>query len=401
MSSHDKPVGKNGSARPTQVRGSGPSGRAGSSLSEIGKNGLSSTLPLNSRQILLIGLAAAPILAAFVWSYLPTLADVVHQWNTQSDYSHGYFVVPVALFLLWVRRDSFPGWSGRIVWSGLILFAASLALRWLGGYYFLGSVDAWSMVVWVAGVVCVLAGWRVLLWASPAIVFLFFMIPLPYSGERMLSVPLQGVATTFSTVGLRFLGQPALAEGHTILLGDARLEVVDACSGLRIFVGILALAYAYLVIVRRPVWQKAIVALSVIPVTLIANSTRIVVTGLLSQYFSSEAAHTFTHDLAGWFMIPFAAGLFALVLWYLNRAFVAEETLAPESLLKSGRPPRVAPRKSHVKSGAKAIPSASRPKAVRTRESTSREAAKSASARSESGSTGAEEPADVALRSTP
>ena len=198
------------------------------------------------------------------------------------------------------------------------------------------------------------AGWRVLWWASPAILFLFFMIPLPFSAERMLSLPLQGIATKLSTAGLRFFGQPALAEGHTILLGETRLEVVQACSGLRIFVGILALAFAYVFIVRRPIWQKIIVGLSVIPVTLVANSTRIVITGLLSQYFSSDAAHTFTHDMAGWFMIPFAAGLFALVLWFLNHAFVAEENVAPESLLRL-------PQKSPRNSGAEK-PTVSRPR---------------------------------------
>lgn len=286
------------------------------------------------RQRAVLGVTILPLLVAFIWSYWPTLVEMVRQWDTQPDYSHGYFVIPVALFLLWVRRDSFPGVAGRIAWGGLIPLFASLGLRWLGGYYYLGSIDAWSIVFWCAGVVWLFAGWRVLWWASPAVVFLFFMIPLPFSAERMLSLPLQRVATLLSTGGLRFFGQPALAEGHTILLGETRLEVVQACSGLRIFVGILALAFAYIVIVRRPLWQKAVVALSVIPVTLIANSTRIVVTGLLSQYFSSDAAHTFTHDLAGWFMIPFAAGLFALVLWYLNRAFIAEEDVAPEALLR-------------------------------------------------------------------
>ena len=290
--------------------------------------------PFSARQAVFTSAIALPVLVAFVWSYLPTLIEMVHQWDTQPDYSHGYFVIPVALFLLWVRRDSFPGLTGRIAWSGLLLLFGSLGLRWLGGFYFLGSVDAWSMVIWCAGVVWLFAGWRVLCWASPAVAFLFFMIPLPYSAERMLSLPLQRIATKASCIGLRFLGQPALAEGNTIRMGETQLEVVQACSGLRIFVGILALAFAYMVIVRRPLWQKAIVALSVIPVTLCANSCRIIMTGLLSQYFSSEAAHKFTHDLAGWFMIPFAAGLFALVLWYLNRAFVAEETVAPEALLQ-------------------------------------------------------------------
>jgi exosortase len=153
----------------------------------------------------------------------------------------------------------------------------------------------------------------------PSVAFLWFMVPLPFSAERWLSLPLQRVATKLSCWALVSLGQPALAEGNTILIGDFRLEVEQACSGLRIFVGVVALAFAYLIIVRRAWWEKALLLVSVIPIALIANSTRIVITALLNQYVSGEAAQRFTHDVAGWVMILYAAGLFALVLWYLGK----------------------------------------------------------------------------------
>jgi exosortase/archaeosortase family protein len=93
---------------------------------------------------------------------------------------------------------------------------------------------------------------------------------------------------------------------------------VDACSGLRIFVGIVALAFAYVVVVRRSWVIKGLLVLSIVPVTLIANSTRIVATCLLQTYVSGEAAHKFSHDVAGFVMIPLAALLLGLVLWYLG-----------------------------------------------------------------------------------
>jgi exosortase len=154
-------------------------------------------------------------------------------------------------------------------------------------------------------------------WSLPSIIFLWFMVPLPYRVERWLSLPLQGAATKLSCWVLQILGQPALAEGHTILLGSYRLEVEQACSGLRIFVGILALAFAFVTIVRRTWWEKALLLASAIPIALLANSSRIVATGLLYQWVSGEAAKEFTHAAAGWVMILLAAGLFGLVLWYL------------------------------------------------------------------------------------
>jgi len=257
---------------------------------------------------------------AFAWAYWPTIVNLVKVWNREADYSHGFFVVPLAVFFLWARRDRFPGFSGKLAWGGgLLLIGLSIVVRTLGAWIYLDSVDGWSMMFWVAGAVWLLGGWRVLWWALPSIAFLWFMVPLPYRVERWLSLPLQRVATNASCWVLQCLKQPALAEGNTILLGEHHLEVEQACSGLRIFVGVVALAFAYVIIVRRPWWEKLVLLGSVVPIALIANSTRIISTGLLYQLVSGGAAQKFSHDVAGWVMIPFAAGLFAAVLWYLGK----------------------------------------------------------------------------------
>jgi exosortase len=279
-------------------------------------------------------LCIVPILACFAWAYWPTLVRMVDAWERQPDYSHGYFVVPLALYFCWARRDRFPGMSGRLAWMGLLILLLSIAIRMAGARYYVDAIDAWSMVVWVAGVVCLLGGWRVLLWALPSIGFLIFMIPLPWSAERMLSLPLQRIATKLSTWVFQLLGQPAIAEGNTIWLGEYQLEVAQACSGLRIFVGIFALAFAYIILVRRTWWERLLLLLSAVPIALVANSTRIVVTGLLYLRVSGEAAHKFTHDISGYVMIPFAAVLFAIVLWYVGNITREMESLDMRDVLQ-------------------------------------------------------------------
>ena len=153
----------------------------------------------------------------------------------------------------------------------------------------------------------------------PSVVFLWFMVPLPFRLEHALSRPLQHVATTISCWILQCLGQPALAEGTRIFLGDDELQVARDCSGLRIFVGIVALAFVFVVLVRRTWWERALLVLCIVPVTLAANVTRIVVTGLLFQWIDGESAHACIHDWAGYVMIPYAAALFALAVWYLGK----------------------------------------------------------------------------------
>ena len=187
-----------------------------------------------------------------------------------------------------------------------------------GAKYYLDAADGWSILLWAGGVAWFLGGRRVFWWSLPAVVFLWFMVPLPFRMEHALSRPLQHAATSASGWILQCLGQPALAEGNVLLIGNLRMEVEQACSGLRIFVGIVALAYVYIIIVHRAWWEKAILLASIVPVALVANVTRIVVTALLTQRFDGPGVHERIHDFAGYVMIPYAAALFALVLWYLG-----------------------------------------------------------------------------------
>lgn len=261
----------------------------------------------------------AAVLLAGLWSYGNLIWELVKTWNNEPDYSHGFLVVPVAICFLWLRRPTCPGLQEGSLWVGLPLFFLSVVMRYLDGRYFLGFLEGWSLLVWVASVVTLLGGRALLVWSLPSIGFLAFMIPLPFSLEGALSQPLQGLATTISCWSLQLLGQPAFAEGNVILVGDDRLEVAQACSGLRLFMSITALAYGYIVIVRREWWEKLSLVVALVPIAIVSNSARIVATGLLYQFTSNQVLRQLAHKYAGWLMIAFAAALFGLVLWYLKR----------------------------------------------------------------------------------
>ncbi|MBN1854026.1 MAG: exosortase/archaeosortase family protein [Pirellulales bacterium] len=269
------------------------------------------------------------LLTTGAWAYWPTLREIVHQWNRTPDYSHGFLVVPIAVLFLWARRSSFPKSDLRPSIFGGALLLLACVLRILAGRYYLTPLDGWTIPFWVAGSVWLLYGKRCFFWSMPSIIFLWFMVPIPFAAERWLSVPAQGIATKLSTVVLQMLGQSAVAEGHTIWLGEHQLFVEDACSGLRIFFGIFALAFAFVLFSRWSFWQKLLVLVAAVPVAIIANVTRIVVTGLLYQLVSQSSAMRFCHDISGFVMIPFAAGLFWLFLIYLERLFPEIEEVAP------------------------------------------------------------------------
>ncbi|HZZ81280.1 MAG TPA: archaeosortase/exosortase family protein, partial [Gemmataceae bacterium] len=164
------------------------------------------------------------------------------------------------------------------------------------------------------------------------------MIPLPFHAEHLLSYPLQRVATTTSCWLLQCLMQPAVQEANVVLIGDVRLNIVEACSGLRIFVSIVALAYLYAVLIKKPWWTKCALFAAVLPVAVAANALRITLTGLLHVWVSGEAAHRFSHDLAGWLMLPIAGVMLAFVIWYVDKLIQEVETLTARDLLRSGPP---------------------------------------------------------------
>lgn len=132
---------------------------------------------------------------------------------------------------------------------------------------------------------------------------------------------------------LQCLGEPTISQGNVIVMRDAQLLIAEACSGMRIFISVLALAYVYVVLLRRRWWCKLCLLASALPIAVAVNAQRITITGLLHVYLPGESAHRFAHDTSGWAMLPVAALLLALVAWYASRLIVEAETANPSEIL--------------------------------------------------------------------
>ena len=276
-------------------------------------------------------------LAAFflAWAYWPTWGTLITAWIKEPDYSHGWFVIPIVGYLLWNLKENQPPIRAGFHYGGLVLLLGVVLLRVISRWAFFDSMDGWTIPLAMISLTWVVGGRGFFLWSLPAMAFLFFMVPLPFRVESELSRPLQWIATRASTFVLQLMGQPAISEGTTILLGEQTLEVERACSGLRIFVGVFALSYVYAMLMRRNWWEGIVIVLASIPIALIANMSRIVITGLCYQWLSGEWARKFSHDLAGYFMIGIAAGLFGLLVFYLRWLIQDAQTLEQVSLRRA------------------------------------------------------------------
>jgi exosortase len=269
--------------------------------------------------------AVIALSAILFWSYWPTFIELADRWAIDPQYSHGYLVPLFALALLVVRlKQADLGELRPSVW-GFPLLLPGVALRHAGTYFFYLWFDPLSLIPCLCGICLLLGGRRLLRIAAPSIVFLFFMIPLPFTLESALRAPLQSAGTLASTYLMQTIGLPAISEGNVVVVNDHRIGVVEACSGLRMLMVFFALSTAVAFLIQRPTWERIVVILSSIPIALISNIARITVTGVIYVTASAELADYVFHDLAGWLMMPFALFLLWIELKFLSLLWIVEE----------------------------------------------------------------------------
>lgn len=281
-------------------------------------------------------------LLCLLWAYWPTLVELAATWSHNPQYQHGFLVPVFAAFLLYQRRDKLDAAALRPSLWGLLPLAVGLGLRLIGGYRYYNSLDSISLVPCIAGLVLLIGGWAAWRWAWPAVLFLGFMIPLPYRYAVAMSGTLQWIATLSSTFILQTLGLPALAEGNVILLNENQIGIVEACSGLRMLVVFFALAAAVVMVTTRPWLDKLVILASAIPIALLSNILRVTATGLMYEMGYSEMANHFFHDVAGYFMMPLALGM----LWIEVKLLAA---LVIEAPARQARTPFTPARRSPVR----------------------------------------------------
>lgn len=284
-------------------------------------------------------------LVAVVWLYWPTLKVLAYEWGDDPQYSHGYLVPIFAAGLLYLRRSELNLAAVAVSWSGVPLLVFGLTLKILAAHFAFEWLDPVSLLPVVAGVCLLLGGAATLRWAWTSVLFLFFMIPLPYTLEIALREPLRRVGTYASAYLMQAIGLPAFVDGNIITVNDARIGVAEACSGIRMLMVFFALSTSVAILMRRPLWERFVVVLSAIPIAIAANVLRITTTGGLHVVLADSTvfgipgpdfADKLFHDWAGWLMMPVALLLLQALVWFLRRVVVVEED-RPMSVGLAGR----------------------------------------------------------------
>ena len=254
--------------------------------------------------------------------FLDLLQSFMSRWSTEPQYSHGFAIPLMAAGLGWYRRDQIrPGQARSHAW-GLLWISFGIVLHVLGVYLFIEFADCLGLLSCIVGGTLLIWGRRLALGVWPALFFLVFMFPLPFRVERLLSAPLQLYGAEQAAWYIQMFGIPAVAKGSMILMGDHKLGVAEACSGMRMLTVFVAISVATMIVCKRSSWEKTIILLSAVPIALICNVGRIVATALAHSLFGQKMADLVFHDLSGWLMMPIAMLLLYLLLKLLDWLFI-------------------------------------------------------------------------------
>ncbi len=260
--------------------------------------------PTDSSKIWLFGwsglVALAVALVLLTVTFHDGIRELLHLWESKEEYSHAYLLPFLSLFLFWQNKNQLLArpWQGS--WIAVGLTFGGLCIFFLGTLSTIYAVIHYALVITVSGLLLSFAGFRNLRYLWAGLVLLFFTVPFPQFLYQALSTKLQLVSSELGVAVIRAFGVSVFLEGNVIDLGSYKLQVVEACNGLRYLFPLASFGFLCAYLYRGPFWHKAVIFLSTMPITVFMNSFRIGVIGFTVDRWGQEMAEGFLHDFEGW-----------------------------------------------------------------------------------------------------
>ena len=266
------------------------------------------------------GQQALVVLAAFILlilAFKEGLQYLLVRWDTQEEYSHGYLIPLVTAYLIWQRKDLLKTLEFKPTWFPVIFVGIGIAVSAIGEISAIYVLIHFSLIVIILAMAWALMGWHAFKYVMIPLGLLGFAIPLPYFLEAALTADLQIISSNLGVAFIRLFGIPVYAEGNVIDLGVYQLQVVEACSGLRYLYPLMGVGFIVVYLYQVEFWKRALVFLSTIPVTILMNSFRIGVIGVLVDNWGIGMAEGFLHYFEGWIIFIACLSILVAEMWLL------------------------------------------------------------------------------------
>lgn len=255
-------------------------------------------------------------LGALLLTYSPYASGLFTAWQRE-EYSHG-MLIPLLAFLIGLNifSEKKPKVQGSLLGIPVILGGFCLiAIAQLSAFE---PPAHYGFVIVLTGLSLAFLGKSATKILSPALIYLFFAIPLPRLIEVALTAKLQLLSSSLGVFILQLLGVPVFQDGNIIDLGTEKIQVVEACSGLRYLFPLMSFSYLLAFLFQGPLWKRGIIFLSAIPLTLVMNSLRIALVGILVNQWGSQMAEGLIHDFEGWIIFVACIIILLIEIWALS-----------------------------------------------------------------------------------
>ena len=253
-----------------------------------------------------VGVLAAAMVALLIGLYAPVLPVWLDDLWSDPNYSHVYIVPIISGFVIWQRRRILAALPTEGSWRGVLLLlagAAALIVGDIGAETFLMRT---SLIVLLAGLILFHLGSAMLRALAFPLGFFLFMVPMPAIFFYAMTARLQNIAAESGAWALDLLGVPIFLDGNVIHLSRVTLGVTEACSGIRSLITLVAFGVAWGYLMLPKLWMRLVLVASVLPIAIVSNAGRIVMTGLVGRWFGIEYTEGFFHLFSGWLVFVVA-----------------------------------------------------------------------------------------------
>ncbi len=283
--------------------------------------------------------AAAAVLFGIllIGLYAQALEWLVFKDWMKGDYSHCMLVPVIVMYLVWLKRHPLRDAMSEPSWNGVAMAAAGVFLFWIGelaGEYYTLYVSLWLVVF---GFLHAALGWKKIKIILFPLLFSLAMFPFPAFINNRITLQLKILSSRIGVMMMQGYGISAHREGNIIDLGFTKLQVVDACSGLRYLFPMMVLSILVAYFYKARMWKKIVIVLSSTPLTVLSNSLRIALSGILSEQFGTQAVEGFFHDFEGWLIFMMTLAALCLEIGLMT-FFLPDRDMAGNDIMKETEP---------------------------------------------------------------
>lgn len=251
--------------------------------------------------------------------YLDGIKELIRIWGLKEEYSYGYLVPFVTIFFIWQKKEVLQEIEFKGSWAGIALILFGILLYVVGELSTLYLIVQYSLLFVIYGLALSFMGWKAFRIIFIPLLILWFMIPLPQFFLREISNQLQLISSSIGVYVIRLFGISVYLEGNVIDLGTYKLQVVEACNGLRYLFPLMTLGFIVAYLYQTKLWKRIVLFLSTIPITILMNSFRIGAIGVMVEYWGNSMAQGFLHDFEGWVIFMACTVVLIAEMWVLNK----------------------------------------------------------------------------------